>query len=173
MRWRDPGRQRGPLQFVLVVLLAGLLVLWLFDRAERAGADLEAVALQLALDSLHYGLVIETQRALSSGGQASLEHLAEADPGQWGDVPVGPYLGVLGPREVADADAGSWYYDRAAVELVYRVLHPDRFETASGDRLRLRIVPEFEDLDGDGVLDPVKESAYALRWEVVEPYAWR
>lgn len=174
----ERGRPRGfsLLELAIVIVVVSLLTVVAVDRMLRLRFEAERVMMESMLTGLRSALTIEfagaalrgRTRAVTAGAAGSNPMLLLAERP---DTYAGEYA-AADPDSVAP---GTWYFDTKERHLVYVVRFPEYFESGiSGrPRARFRVVPDFDDLDGDGRFDPARDASRGLRLVPVEPYRWR
>ncbi len=155
---------------IAVGILAGALlerVLPLIGRAQRAAFVQVRVDLQTAL-------LLEAAERITRGEAATLPSLAAANPMTLLLSPPANYLGSFAsPPE--NVPAATWYFDEHSHRLVYRVGRYARFDPLGGPPQRIELATEFvfEDRDGSGSFEPVRDDFEGLRLTPVHAFAWQ
>jgi len=154
---------------IAVGILAGALlerVLPLIGRAQRAAF------VQLRVD-LQTALLLEAAERITRGEAATLPSLADANPMTLLLSPPANYLGSFA-RPPENVPAASWYFDEHSHRLVYRVGRYARFDPLGGPPRRIELATEFvfEDRDGSGSFEPVRDDFEGLRLTPVHAFAW-
>jgi prepilin-type N-terminal cleavage/methylation domain-containing protein len=154
---------------IAVGILAGALlerVLPLIGRAQRAAF------VQLRVD-LQTALLLEAAERITRGEAATLPSLADANPMTLLLSPPANYLGSFA-RPPENVPAATWYFDEHSHRLVYRVGRYARFDPLGGPPRRIELATEFvfEDRDGSGSFEPVRDDFEGLRLTPVHAFAW-
>ena len=137
------------------VILA--LMLLFLQEGRKVQAQAELAAIQSTLGALRTAAVLQDLQARSSGSGAAARN-PSANPFELLEVRPGNYLGVLDAAQALTARAGSWYFDRECVCVVYLPLEARWLASASGvPALRFR----------------VRSDAGPLQLLAVEPYRWQ
>ena len=174
---RVAGGVRGftLVELVVVIVLVGLLTTFAARRLLPLREEAERAAMTQVLGGLRAALTGELLALVTQGRDEEIAALAEANPMALLLEAPANYLGELHAPDPASIPLGHWWWDSATRQLVYRVRHDRRFETALATpaRARFRVALEFEDRDGDGRFDAGHERVGGARLRPVEPYAWR
>ena len=137
------------------VILA--LMLLFLQEGRKVQAQAELAAIQSTLGALRTAAVLQDLQARASGSSAAARSLS-ANPFELLEVRPGNYLGVLDAAQALTARAGSWYFDRECVCVVYLPLEARWLASPSGvPALRFR----------------VRSDAGPLQLLAVEPYRWQ
>lgn len=162
------------LEFAVVASVLGVLALVLLDRlayyqewAEKANMESTAAALKSALRMEFSTLMMEGRMREGSA-------LARQNPMSWLDLKPANYLGEFDGAAPDVPPRGNWYYDRRALELVYRVNQGRYFTPDSRGRREVRfrvalIYDEMVENQGAGA-SPMAPSGVKLT--LVEIYKW-
>lgn len=122
-----PGRRGGfsALELgvaVLVITVVGVLLLRSLALAQAAA---ERATVEMTVMNLRSLLRLTVARTLIEGDAAKLQGLAGANPVQWMRPPPPGYRGELEGAALEGLAPGTWAFDRARRELVYRPSHDD------------------------------------------------
>ena len=169
------GAARGfsLIELLVVVIAIGILsgavlerVLPLIGRAQRA-------AFMQVRGDLQTALLLEAAARITRGEAETLTSLANVNPMTLLLSPPGNYVGSFA-EPVDDAPPASWYFDEHSRRLVYRVGRYARFDAQGGPPGRIELTTEFvfEDRDGNGAFDPVRDEFEGLRLTPVHAFAW-
>jgi prepilin-type N-terminal cleavage/methylation domain-containing protein len=174
----ERGLPRGfsLLELVIVIVIVAVLLVFAVDRMARLRFEAERVMMESMLTGLRSALTIEfTGGALRGRPGATAAMAAGSNPMKLLVERPDTYAGEYVAADPGAVAPGTWYFDAKERHLVYVVRFPEYFESGiSGrPRARFRVVPDFDDLDGDGRFDPARDSARGLRLVPVEPYRWR
>lgn len=164
------------LELVIVIVIVSVLLAFAVDRMARLRFEAERVMMETMLTGLRSALTIEfTGGALRGRPGATAAMAAGSNPMKLLVERPDTYAGEYAAADPGAVAPGTWYFDTRERHLVYVVRFPEYFESGvSGrPRARFRVVPDFDDLDGDGRFDPARDSARGLRLVPVEPYRWR
>lgn len=160
-------------ELLVVVIAVGILAGALLDRVlPLIGRAQRAAFVQVRVD-LQTALLLEAAERITRGEGETLPGLAAANPMTLLLSPPANYLGsfALPPDDVP---AASWYYDEHSHRLVYRVGRYTRFDPQGGPPGRIELATEFvfEDRDGNGSFEPVRDEFEGLRLAPVHAFAW-
>ena len=164
------------LELVIVIVVVSLLMVVAVDRLLRLRFAAERVMVDSMLAGLRSALYIEFAGAAVRGRtDAMAAAAAGSNPMKLLAERPDTYAGEYAAADPASVAPGSWYFDTRERHLVYVVRFPEQFVTplAGPARARLRVEPDFDDLDGNGRFDPGRDSARGLRLVPVEPFTWK
>lgn len=168
MDWRAPKRL-GPrrtagltlLEFTLIVIIVGLLMVFFLQRAVALRVAIEQAAVERTVAAMRTGLALRRSELIVKDRRAEIA-----------DLPGSNALDLLDPEQILDrelrdtaagADAigpGDWGYDADTGEIVYRVEYNAAFDEHTPEG-RWRIAP-----DGETV------APGAVRLETTKPIDW-
>ncbi len=164
------------LELVIVVVLVSLLLVVAVDRLLRLRFEAERVMVESMLTGLRSALYIEFAGAAVRGRtDAMAAAAAGSNPMKLLAERPDTYAGEYAAADPASVAPGTWYFDTRERHLVYVVRFPEQFVTPlpGPARVRLRVEPDFDDLDGNGRFDPGRDSARGLRLVPVESFTWK
>jgi len=156
---------------VIVSVLLGVIGTRFFDiqaYAEQAATEQVAGALQSALG-------MKVAEHFLKGGTKGLESLEGSNPMDLlAQVPKN-YLGALRRPDPSGIDGGHWYFDTGTRVLVYQVRNRERLEGGARNpvRIRLAVRLQYEDRNGNGILDRGTEKIVGVELVPLEPYRWK
>ncbi len=165
-----PGRQRGltRLEFALVSILVALLIGSFLYSVRYQQAQAEKLSVELTVMSLRTGLLSEiAQRLINHRGEETAD-LIGGNPVRFLKAPPVGYLGEFKEIDIQRVQPGTWYFDSAAGELVYRLKQSAgfrRLDAGVNDEIRWRV----EIRDG---LQRAKPMVDALSLRSVGNYEW-
>ena len=135
--------ERRKYEFLLVIVIIGVLALVLMNALERTREDVEEAAMQAEVAALRVELLGRLAHRETFGGA-----LPESrNPLRWVDRQPPGYLGELDALDAAPLAGGVWYFDTGRQELVYRF--------RQGREGRFRLVRGAETKGVKGVLGGV------------------
>jgi len=194
-RWADRNLSR--LELAMAVIVLGL-ILWVllvqmlrvFAMAERSLLSSTVINVTTGLQYRAAGYTLRNDHAALGGllagnpfeaaGSVPDDLPGAESPRQilsvtWRAALPGRYLGELEGPDPADIPGGNWYYDRSDRTLVYRVDNDEFFVTGlpGPARVKFAVVPEYEDLNGNGRFDPGIDNYQSIRLQAVNDYEWR
>jgi prepilin-type N-terminal cleavage/methylation domain-containing protein len=156
---------------VVIAILATVLLRYLTEYTEFA----EKTAMEQVVSGVRASLHLRVAGMLVRDAEAEIPKLATQNPMEWlSDKPhlyVGEFAGVA-PLEVVPPR--SWYYDKRALELVYRA-HRVRFLEAPRNPehdIRFKIWIEQGALPGGEMLAEPLRGIRRAEFAPVEPYRW-
>jgi hypothetical protein len=196
-RWTDYQLSRLELAFAIMVILVILSVIMnralvYFTVAERALITNTVVNIDTALR-------FETARRLIENDRAGLGKiqgmnpmiLMEKRPVDYDDIlsrvhrhagaielrlsgPPADYLGELANPDPASIPKGSWYFDLANRELVYKLVNPELFRSSleGPARIRFQVAVSYKDRNGNGSFDPEIDDFDSARLRALDEYEW-
>jgi hypothetical protein len=110
---------------------------------------------------------------LIEGRVERIEELAESDPFNVMDMPLGNYRGVMTAAGIEAADAGQWFYDSAANELVYKVVNSDYIRTDDGTGLiKVKMILDYDDRNNNGSYEHDIDRPRGVSLRVMNRYQW-
>ncbi len=162
------------IELLVVVVAIGILAGVLLDRVlPLIGRAQRAAFMQVQAD-LKTALLLEAAKRITRGEADRLAELADANPMTLLLSPPANYLGSFSWPPEANVPRASWYFDEHSRRLVYVVGRHTRFDPVQGPsgRIELKTAFVFEDRDGDGSFDPIRDEFQGLRLEPVRAFAW-
>lgn len=162
------------LELVVVVIAVAILAGFALDRLlPLVGRAQRAAFLQVQRE-LQSALMLEAAERIARGEAASLAELAAGNPMALLLSPPANYVGALAAPRLEDVPPASWYFDASAATLNYRVGRHTRFTARDGPAglVALRVAFVFDDRDGDGRFDALRDEFGGLRLEPVHRYEW-
>jgi len=112
------SRQRNYLQSALYAIVAGILAAVLLERLLTYAEVAEKSAMEVTLSQLQVGLYARVAYHAMRGEYGRIEAMPTRSPFVAGAMRAANYLGEF-DGVPADAESGSWLYDRVSNELVY------------------------------------------------------
>lgn len=196
-RWAD--RQLSRLELVIAVIilslvLAGLIqhMLKLFAHAERSLLTISIININSALQYRAAGYVLEGDFVSIKGmldmNPFTMIETGQREPGR--PIEAGSpqmtagmanirvpenYLGELDGPDPASIDGGSWYFDKQARRLVYRVDNTEYFESnlTGAPRVSYTVGIDYEDRNNNNQFDPRIDEFHSIRLQAVNEYTWQ
>lgn len=146
----------------LLAVLAAVLLPFLLRQQEAA----ERTAVEMTVMNMRSGLRYRIAELILSGRTQEIAALAGTNPAAWLARPPEGYLGETGAAEPPPQAPGTWRFETARRELVYRVNRGDGFTAHDGGEreIRLRVVAEPGSLRQGALL--------GLSIIAVTPYTW-
>jgi general secretion pathway protein G len=163
------------LELLIVIVIVSVLLVVAIDRLLVLRFEAERTTVQTVIGAMKSALYIEFAAAAARGelkrmdtatGSNPMAHLAERPEAYIGEF-YGPDPAVFEP--------GIWYFDLRDRALVYVVRFPQQFVSplAGPPRLRLRVEPDYEDIDRNGRFDPGRDPVRGLKLVPLEPFFWK
>jgi len=119
-------------ELVLVLTTIGVLIAIAIDRLPAWQALAERTAMESVAGSLRSALGIKVASYIARNNIAGIRALEGTNPmEQLSEIP-GSYAGVRSGTDTLTVEAGQWYFDAAARQLVYRVRDAEFLDTAAG-----------------------------------------
>jgi len=163
------------LELVIVIVVISLLLVVAIDRLLALRFEAERVTVQSVIAAMRSALYIEFAGAAAGGQLARLDAAGGSNPMlRLAEKPDG-YAGEFFGADPALFEPGTWYFDTRERAIVYIVRFPERFETplAGPPRARLRVEPDYDDLDRNGRFDPGRDPVRGLKLVPLEPFLWK
>ena len=163
------------LELLIVVVVISVLMVVAIDRLLRLRFAAERVMVETMVSGLRSALYIEFAGAAVHGKSDAMAAARGSNPITRLSERPATYAGEFFGPDPAGFPPGSWYFDTRERNLVYVVRFPEQFVSALGApaRARFTVVPDYDDLDGNGRFDAGRESMRGLRLVAVEPFSWR
>lgn len=138
----DKQNGRSLLEFVLVVVIIGTLIMYAIDRMQNILADVERVAVLSVIGSLDSAVNLQVAERVLAQGLDAIKNLEKINPVSFLSEPLEKYVGVRSDLLAAQLLPGSWYFDEDENILGYIVKNQDRFETKLPGipRLRFKVI---------------------------------
>jgi len=162
------------LELVVVICLISLLFVFAADRLLRLQAQAERVAMQQVVGTLQSALAMVIAEHVAKGRIAELDQLAGSNPMVLlAEVPVN-FQGVISHADINSLEAGNWYFASHSGNLIYCVINQEDFitELAGQPRIHLRIMPVYDDRNGNGQFEPQQDQIRGLRLQLLDNYSW-
>lgn len=163
------------LELLIVIVIVSVLVVIAVERLLALRFEAERVTVQSTIAAMRSGLYIEFAAAAAAGQGARIDGAPGSNPMlRLAEKPEG-YAGEFFGADPKLFEPGTWYFDTRERALVYVVRFPEQFVTPLPDppRLRLAVVPDYDDLDRNGRFDPGREPVRGLKLVALEPYHWK
>jgi prepilin-type N-terminal cleavage/methylation domain-containing protein len=160
------NRIKGFSLFELVVTLTiiAVLIAIAIDKLPAWQALAERSAVENVAGSLRSALGIKLASCVAGNDMAGVRALEGSNPmDQLARVPDN-YAGVRSAAETADMEAGQWYFDAPARELVYRVRDAEFFKTPPAVPAEARFAVQL--VLGD------RRRIEGVQLVEVKPYVW-
>jgi prepilin-type N-terminal cleavage/methylation domain-containing protein len=163
------------LELLIVIVVVGLLVTVAVERLLKLRFEAERTMVQSVTSALRSALYIEFTAAATSGRMARLDSAGGSNPmlllAERPDTYAGEFFGA----DPMLFEPGTWYFDTRDRTLVYMVRFPERFVTPLGGpaRARLKVEPDYDDLDRNSRFDPGRDPVRGLKLVPVEAFYWK
>jgi prepilin-type N-terminal cleavage/methylation domain-containing protein len=163
------------LELLIVIVVVSVLLVVAIDRLLALRYEAERTMMQSVLAARRSGLYIEFAAAAARGQNARIDNAQGSNPMLRLSERPESYAGEFYGPDPALFPPGTWYFDTRDRALVYIVRFPERFVTPlSGlPRARLRVEPDYDDLDRNGRFDPGRDPVRGLKLVPVEPFYWK
>jgi general secretion pathway protein G len=117
---RPELRGASLLEFMVVVVVAGILIAILLDRLAFYREAAEKVALQTTVLELKTAVRERVIELMLKQREADMAGMLDANPVPWLSYPLRDYRGEKPAPSWSDVPPGSWYFDTSSRELVYK-----------------------------------------------------
>ena len=163
------------IELLIVIVVVGLLLTIAVERLLKLRFEAERTMVQSVMTALRGGLYIEFASAATGGRMARLDTAGGINPMALLAEKPDTYAGEFFGADPALFEPGTWYFDTRDRAIVYVVRFPERFVTplAGPPRARLRVEPDYDDLDRNGRFDPGRDPVRGLKLVPVEPFYWK
>jgi prepilin-type N-terminal cleavage/methylation domain-containing protein len=163
-------RDRGYtlLELVVVLCVFGVLLGLFLERLTFYAAAAERTAMEMQVRSFKMGLQLRLAELIVTNRQGDADELEVENPAVWLAEKPSNYGGEFR----AGADAGNWYFDASAHQLIYAVNNARYLETEAGDGvkyLRFQVKLVRDRLDPGGGRN---RSVSGVALVPVHPYRW-
>lgn len=144
------NRIRGFSLFELVVTITiiAVLIAIAINKLPAWQALAERSAMENVAGSLRSALGIKLASYVAGKDMAGVRALQGSNPMDQLSRTPDNYAGIRGAAETADVEAGQWYFDATARELVYRVRDAGFFKTPPANPAEVRFATQL--VFGDG-----------------------
>jgi len=163
------------LELLIVIVVIGLLLTVAIERLLKVRFEAERAMVQSVLTGLRSGLSIEFAAAAVGGRMARLDTAAGSNPMALLTEKPETYAGEFFGADPALFEPGTWYFDTRDRTLVYVVRFPERFVTplSGPPRARVRVEPDYDDLDRNGRFDAGRDPVRGLKLVPAERFYWK
>jgi len=163
------------LELLIVIVVIGLLLAVAIERLLKVRFEAERAMVQSVMGALRSALYIEFTGAATSGRMARLDTASGSNPMALLAERPDTYAGEFFGADPALFEPGTWYFDTRDRMLVYTVRFPERFVTPLGGpaRARLKVEPDYDDLDRNGRFDAGRDPVRGLKLVPVESFYWK
>lgn len=163
------------LELLIVIVVIGLLTAVAVERLLKVRFEAERAMVQSVMSALRSALYIEFASAATTGRMARLDTAGGSNPMALLAERPDTYAGEFFGADPALFEPGTWYFDTRDRALVYLVRFPERFVTPLGGppRARLKVEPDYDDLDRNGQFDPGRDPVRGLKLVPVESFYWK
>ncbi len=163
------------LELLIVIVIVSVLLVVAIERLLALRFEAERATVQTVIGALRSALYIEFVGAAARGELKRMDSARGSNPmAQLAEKPEA-YIGELYGPDPAVFEPGTWYFDLRDRTLVYVVRFPQQFVTSlSGTpRLRLRVEPDYDDIDRNGRFDPGRDPVRGLKLVPLEAFFWK
>jgi len=163
------------LEILIVIVIVSVLFVVAIDRLLRARYEAERAMVESVIGALKSALYIDFAAAAAKNQLAAMDTAAGSNPMlRLAEKPDG-YAGEFYGPAPGTFEPGTWYFDSRDRVLVYLVRFPERFVTPLGGpaRVRLKVEPDYDDLDRNGRFDPGRDPVRGLKLVPAEPFQWK
>jgi general secretion pathway protein G len=163
------------LELLIVIVVIGLLLAVAIERLLKVRFEAERAMVQSVLTALRSSLSIEFASAAVGGRMARLDTAAGSNPMPLLAEKPETYAGEFFGADPALFEPGTWYFDTRDRTLVYVVRFPERFVTplSGPPRARVRVEPDYDDLDRNGRFDAGRDPVRGLKLVPAERFYWK
>ena len=163
------------LELLIVIVVVGLLLAIAVERLLKMRFEAERAMVQSVMSALRSALYLDFAAAATSGRMARLDTAGGSNPMALLAERPETYAGEFFGADPKLFEPGTWYFDTRDRTLVYMVRFPERFVTPLGGppRARLKVEPDYDDLDGNGRFDPGRDPVRGLKLVPVEAFYWK
>jgi len=162
------------LELVIVIILVIVLFLVAFNRLLPLRGEAEAAHVATVIGGLRSAIGLAAADRVVRDGLPALMELENSNPmrllQEWPDR----YIGAVDQPDPRGIPNGAWFFDRHTNTLGYRVRFPQYLEGEPDGPVDLnwRIEVLFDDLNGNGQLDPPVDRIHGLRLAPQHDQAW-
>ena len=163
------------IELLIVIVVIGLLLAVAIERLLKVRFEAERAMVQSVTSALRAALHIEFASAATGGRMARLDTVGGSNPMTLLAEKPETYAGEFFGADPALFEPGTWYFDTRDRTLVYVVRFPERFVTPLGGpaRARLKVEPDYDDLDRNGRFDPGRDPVRGLKLVPAERFDWK
>lgn len=163
------------LELLIVIVIIGVLLVVGIERLLALRFEAERTTVQSVIGALRSALYIEFAATAARGQLGRLDTARGSNPMLRLAEKPDRYAGEFYGADPGLFEPGTWYFDTRDRSLVYVVRFPQQFATslAGPPRLRLRVEPDYDDLDRNGRFDPGRDPVRGLTLVPTEPFQWR
>jgi hypothetical protein len=166
---KQPARGYGVLEFLVVVVLIGGLMLALLDRIDFYRESIEKTAMEQLSREMGWALRIRAAELMLANRNDDIGRLEGANPVEALEMLIANYAGAGKADAEPAVPPGRWFFNRDSRELVYFPALTSNFAKTGGERARLawRVVVVNQANQPGG-----KPRPQWVRLELVRPYHW-
>ena len=134
-------KQRGAslLEFVLVIVIVGILTTVLLQRILDYQGEADEAAVRMTVANLRTALEIKVAHGKLPGGTIDLTILAEQNPFDWLKDKPANYVGEYFSPSDADIGEGNWAFDRSDKSVIYLLNLRSGILDAPTKRLKFKV----------------------------------
>ena len=163
------------LELLIVIVIISILLVVAVERLLRLRFEAERTMVQSVIAAMKSGLYVEFAAAAAGGQEARINSAPGSNPMLRLSERPESYAGEFFGADPKLFEPGTWYFDTRERALVYLVRFPEQFVSPLGDppRVRLKVEPDYDDLDRNGRFDPGRDPVRGLKLVPLEPYHWK
>jgi hypothetical protein len=166
---KQASRGYGVLEFLVVVVLIGGLMLAFLDRIDFYRESIEKTAMEQLSREMGWALRIRAAELMLANRNDDIGRLEGANPVEALQMRIANYAGAGLSAEEPGVPSGQWFFNRDSRELVYFPALTSNFANTSGGRARVAwrvaVVNQANSPAG-------KPKPQWVRLELVQPYHW-
>ncbi len=163
--------QRGLslIETLVVVIAVGIMAGFALQRLFPLIGKAEIVSFTTVRNQLNSALMMETAKRIAAGESGRVAELQGSNPMLLLLRPPDNYLGELNFPDHNRMPKRSWYFDRVADLLFYRIGDSERVQ-ASANRIAFQVRLSYGDADADGNYGAASDEFRGVMLEAVDPY---
>lgn len=157
-------------EFVVAVIVFGILAVVLLDRVRYYQEVAEKAVMEITIMNIRTGLRYRVAELMLHDRMGELADIERQNPVKWLATPPPNYLGEMRDYNIEEISPGNWFFDTGRRMLVYRVNSGRSFVSATGAEkiVRYHVVSvKRQPRSGGGSV-----SVEGVALESVEPYRW-
>lgn len=175
---RPPGsvlsRGFSMLELAIAITLISILFVFITTRLLEIIDQAEQVEVQKVIGDLQSALAIELVEHVVKGHMDKINRLPGSNPMELLSNPPKNYRGAITGKLLQQAEDGNWYFNTDKHLLTYFVHDAEHFhsELPGRPRLRLKIVPVYDDRDGNHVFDHKIDQIKGVVLSFQDSFTW-
>jgi len=168
-------RPLSRLELAVLVIVIAICVTWLLERLAYLEAVAEARSLDLSVQNIRTGIMVNVATRLLEGDNEGIASLSGANPVGTVIEPPPGYIGALRQANPAYIQPGQWYFDEEQESLVYRIVNVGYFAEPDGRpaQVRIKLKLNYDDANGNGAFDPGLDRPTGVSLQVLDPLNWK